>query len=168
MCSCPLTTTKNLVTCSLSSTTISFSSTVRRRPCKRTRACCPEVRTGNISLGVLPGGGDKASSDIALGVSFMQSSLLRLVDKRDQLRNDLTRRFFHKPMTFAFDNHSFDVCIYQTGLLNQEFSRRFFSSQHQHWHCQFRFSELRKVFCVLFEVAEDFETCSHRPGLRIR
>src|SRR5712691_3992782 len=87
MCSCPLTTTKNLVTCSLSSTTISFSSTVRRRPCRRTRACCAEVRTGNISLGVLPGGGDKASSDVALGGSFMQSSLLRLVDKRDQLRN---------------------------------------------------------------------------------
>src|SRR2546423_6231023 len=122
MCSCPLTTTKHLVTSSLSTMTISFSSTVRRRPCRRTRACCAEVRTGNISLGVLPGGGDKASSDVALGGSFMQSSLLRLVDERDQLRNDLTRRFFHKPMTFAFDNHSFDVCIYQTSLHNQKLS----------------------------------------------
>src|SRR6266446_4465318 len=112
MCSCPLTTTKNLVTCSFSSTTISSCSTLRRWPWASTRACWAEVRTGNISLGVLPGGGDKESSDVALGVSFMQSSLLRLVDKRDQLRNDLTRRFFHKPMTFAFDNHSFDVCIY--------------------------------------------------------
>src|SRR2546423_13842520 len=106
MCSCPLTTTKNLVTCSLSSTTISFSSTVRRRPCRRTRACCAEVRTGNISLGVLPGGGDKASSDVALGVSFMQSSLLRLVDEGDQFRNDLLWRFFHQPMAFALHDNS--------------------------------------------------------------
>src|SRR6266853_1834454 len=122
MCSCPLTTTKNLVTCSLSSTTISSCSTARRRPCKRTRACWAEVRTGNISLGVLPGGGDKASLDVALGVSFMQSSLLRLVDERDQLRNDLLRRFFHKPMAFAFDDNSGDVCIDRAGLLNQEVS----------------------------------------------
>src|SRR5258706_9218913 len=62
MCSRPLTTTKTLVMCSLSSTTISFGSTVRRWPCARTRACWAEVRTGNISLGVLPGGGNKASS----------------------------------------------------------------------------------------------------------
>src|SRR2546421_13092912 len=122
MCRCPLPTTKNLLTCALSSTTISLCFTGRRRPCRRTRACCAEVRTGNISLGVLPGGGDKASSDVALGGSFMQSSLLRLVDERDQLRNDLARRFFHKPMTFAFDNHSFNVCIYQTSLLNQKLS----------------------------------------------
>src|SRR6266851_2323224 len=98
MCSCPLTTTKNLVTCSLSSTTISFSSTVRRRPCRRTRACCAEVRTGNISPGVLPGGGDKASSYVALGVSFMQSSLLRLVDESDELRHNLLWCFVHKPV----------------------------------------------------------------------
>src|SRR2546427_6339092 len=108
MCSCPLTTTKNFVTCSLSSTTISFCSPVRRCPCASTRACWAEVRVGNISLGVLPGGGDKASLDVAVGVSSMQSSLLRLVDERDQLRNDLQRRFFHKPMAFAFDNHSVD------------------------------------------------------------
>src|SRR5260221_540419 len=62
MCSCPLTTTKNFVTCSLSSTTISSCSTVRPRPCASTRARWAEVRTGNISLGVLPGGGDKTSS----------------------------------------------------------------------------------------------------------
>src|SRR6266481_2234521 len=98
MCSCPLTTTKTFVTCSLSSTTISPCFTVRRWPCASTRACWAEVRTGNISLGVVPGGGDKASLDVAVGVSFMQTSLLRLVDERDQLRNDLLRRFFHKPM----------------------------------------------------------------------
>src|SRR5207253_10515057 len=119
MCSCPLTTTKNLVTCSLSSTTISFSSTVRRRPCRRTRACCAEVRTGNISLGVLRGGGDKASSDVALGVSLMQSSLQRLVDKSEQLRNDLIRRFFHKPLSSACANHAFDVCLHQQPLHKQ-------------------------------------------------
>src|SRR5438128_5826135 len=122
MCSCPLTTTKNFVTCSLSSTTISFCSTVRRRPCVRTRACWAEIRTGNISLGVLPGGGKKALSDVAVGVSFMQSSLLGLVDERDQLRNYLLRRFFHKPMAFAFDYDSLDVCIDQTSLLDQKFS----------------------------------------------
>src|SRR5437016_11788021 len=103
MCSCPLTTTKILVTCSLSSTTISPCSTVRRWPCARTRACWPEVRTGNISLGVLPGGGDEASSDVVVGVSFMQSSLPLLINERDELRNDLTRRFFHQPMTFTLD-----------------------------------------------------------------
>src|SRR5437773_5279423 len=168
MCSCPLITTKNLVTCSLSSTMISFSSTVRRCPCASTRACWAEVRTGNISLGVLPGGGDKASSDVAVGVSFMQSSLPRLVDECDQLRNDLLRRFFHKPVAFAFDDNSFDVCIDQTSLLNQEFSGSFFPSQHQHRHCQFRFGKMRKVLCILFEVAEDFETRAHPAGLRIR
>src|SRR5712692_8769485 len=110
MCSCPLITTKNLVTCSLSSTTISLCSTLRCRPCASTRVCWAEVRTGNISLGVLPGG-DKASSasgsfdilscrsDGGSRVSFRQSSLLRLVDERDELRNDLTRRFFHQPVT---------------------------------------------------------------------
>src|SRR3954470_288607 len=104
MCSCPLTTTKTFVTCSLSSTTISRCSTVRRWPCARTRACWAEVRTGNISLGVLPGGGDKASStsgrsdilfcrlDRGSRVSFRQLSLLRLVNERDELRNDLLRR----------------------------------------------------------------------------
>src|SRR6266705_2028549 len=122
MCSCPLTTTKNFVTCSLSSTTISFCSTVRRRPCVRTRACWAEVRTGNISLGVLPGGGDNASSDVAVGVSFMQSSLLRLVDELYELRDDLLRRFLHQPMAFAFDDNSVDVCIGQTSLLDQKFS----------------------------------------------
>src|SRR6266850_6031617 len=107
MCSCPLTTTKTLVMCSLSSTTISPGSTVRRCPCARTRACWAEVRTGNISLGVLPGGGDKASSasgsfdilscrlDGGSRVSFRQSSLLRLFDEHDQLRNDLLRRLLH-------------------------------------------------------------------------
>src|SRR6266481_3534602 len=71
-------------------------------------------------------------------------------------------------MTFAFDDDAVDVCINQTGLLNQEFSRSFFSSQHQHWQCEFRFGELSEVFGVLFEVAEDFETCAHCAGLRIR
>src|SRR6266576_2608958 len=99
MFSCPLTTTKNFVTCSLSSTTISFCSTVLRRPCASTRACWAEVRTGNISLGVLPGGGDKALSDVVVGVSFMQSSLPLLVDERDQLRNDLFWRFVYQPMS---------------------------------------------------------------------
>src|SRR3954453_2715457 len=70
-------------------------------------------------------------------------------------------------MTFAFDNNSVDVCIDQTGLLNQEFSRSFFSSQHQHWHCQFRLGKVREVFRILFEVAEDFEACTHRAWLRI-
>src|SRR6266852_2192769 len=129
MCNCPLTTTKTLVICSLSSTTISPCSTVRRWPCARTRACWAEVRTGNISLGVLPGG-DKALSDVAVGVSFMRSSLLRLVDERDEPRNDPLRCFFHQPMAFAFDDNSLDVCINQTRLLNQEVSRSFFSSQH--------------------------------------
>jgi hypothetical protein len=55
-------------------------------------------------------------------VSFRQSSLLRLVDEGDELRNDLARRFFHQPMTFTLDDNSVDVCINQTGLLNQEFS----------------------------------------------
>src|SRR5260370_6837552 len=132
MCSCPLTTTKNFVTCSLSSTTISFCSTVRRRPCASTRACWAGVRTGNISLGVLPGGGEKALSDVAVGVSFMQSSLLGLVDERDELRNDLLRRFFHQPMTFAFDDNSFDVCFNQTSLLNQESPRTFLPSPNTH------------------------------------
>src|SRR5712692_7653988 len=107
MCSCPLTTTKNFVTCSLSSTTISSCSTVRPRPCANTRARWAEVRTGNISLGVLPGGGDKATSvsgrsdilfcrlDGGSRVSFRQSSVLRLVDERDELRNDLLRRLLH-------------------------------------------------------------------------
>src|SRR5712671_4826385 len=134
MCSRPLTTTKTLVMCSLSSTTISFGSTVRRWPCARTRACWAEVRTGNISLGVLPGGGNKASSasgsfdilscrlDGRSRVSFRQSSLLRLVDERDQPRNHLTRSFFHQPMTLTFDDNAVDVCINQTRLLNQEFS----------------------------------------------
>jgi len=36
-----------------------------------TRACWAEVRMGNISLGVLPGGGDRALSDI-VEVSFMR------------------------------------------------------------------------------------------------
>src|SRR6266446_10772040 len=36
-------------------------------------------------------------------------------------------------MSFAFDDNSVDVCINQTGLLNQELSRSFFSSQHEHW-----------------------------------
>src|SRR5437016_5984023 len=71
-------------------------------------------------------------------------------------------------MAGAFDNDSVDVCINQTGLLNHEFSRSFFSTQHQHRHCQFRFGKLREVLCVLFEVAEDFETCTHRTGLRVR
>jgi hypothetical protein len=64
-------------------------------------------KNGNISLGVLPGGGDKASStsgrsdilfcrlDRGSGVSFRQSSLMRLVDERDELRNDLLRRLLH-------------------------------------------------------------------------
>src|SRR5437867_3933642 len=107
MCSCPLTTTNTFVTCSLSSTMTSFCSTVRRRPCASTRACWAEVRTGNISLGVLPGGGDKASSasgsfdilscrlDGGSRVSFRQSSLLRLVDERYEPRNDLLRCFLH-------------------------------------------------------------------------
>ena len=72
-----------------------------------TRVCWAEVRTGNISLGVLPGGGDKAYSasgsfdilscrlDGGSRVSFRQSSLLRLVDERDELRNDLLRRLLH-------------------------------------------------------------------------
>src|SRR6266850_6077103 len=107
MCSCPLTTRKTLVTCSLSSTTISSCSTLRRRPCASTRACWAGVRTGNISLGVVPGGANKASSasgsfdilscrlDGGSRVSFRQSSLLRLFDEHDQLRNDLLRRLLH-------------------------------------------------------------------------
>src|SRR5258706_6863052 len=134
MCSCPLTTTKNFVTCSFSSTTISFCSTVRRWPCARTRARWALVRTGNISLGVLPGGGDRASStsgrsdilfcrlDGGSRVSFMQTSLLRLVDEGDQFRHDLLRRFFHKSMACAFDDNSVGVRIDHPCLRNQEFS----------------------------------------------
>src|SRR5437773_6132881 len=132
MCSCPLTTTKNFVTCSLSSTMISFCSTVRRRPCASTRACWAEARTGNISLGVLPGGSDKPSSasgslDISVlslrsKVSCRLSSLLRLVDERDQPRNNLLWRFFHKPMARAFDYDSVYIRIDQACLLNQEVS----------------------------------------------
>src|SRR5260370_41559513 len=113
MCSCPLTTTKNFVMGSLSSTMISFCSTVRRRPCARTRACWAEVRTGNISLGVLPGGGEKALSDVAVGVSFMESSLLELVEECDELRTDLLQRFFDPPMHFPFADNSV------AGWLNQ-------------------------------------------------
>src|SRR5713226_8463227 len=65
---------------------------------------------------------NRALPDVAVEMSFIQLSLLRLADESYELRNDLTRRFFHKPMTFAFDNHSFDVCIYQTSLLNQKLS----------------------------------------------
>ena len=31
----------------------------------------------------------------------------------------LLRRFFHKPMAFAFDNNPVDTCINETTLLNQ-------------------------------------------------
>src|SRR5437016_11431287 len=98
----------------------------------------------------------------------MRSSLLRLVDERDEPRNYFTRRFLHQPMAFAFDDNSVDVCINQTTLLNQELSRSPFSSQHEHWHGQLRLGKLSKVLGILFEVAEDFETCTHRAGLRIR
>src|SRR6266571_8972530 len=64
----------------------------------------------------------RALSDVAVEVSFMRSSLLRLVDECDQLRNNLLRRFFHKPMAFAFDDNSVDVCVDQTSLLDQKFS----------------------------------------------
>jgi hypothetical protein len=64
-------------------------------------------------------------SDVAVEVSFMQSSLLRLVDERDEPRNQPSRRFFHQPMACAFDDDSVDVRINQTGLLNQEFSGSF-------------------------------------------
>ncbi len=44
-----------------------------------------------------------------------------LVDERDQPRNNLLRRFLHQPMTFAFDNHSFDVrvCLPPTRFLSE-------------------------------------------------
>src|SRR6266566_622393 len=140
MCSCPLTTTKNLVTCLLSSTMISFCSTIRCRPCARARACWAEVRTGNISLGVLPGGGDKASSasgrfDIlsyrlegGSKSAFRRSSLLRLVDERDEPWDDLLRRLLHQPMTFALDDHSVDVRVDEACLLDQEVTRCFLAS----------------------------------------
>src|SRR5713226_622804 len=64
----------------------------------------------------------RALSDVAVEVSFMQSSLLRLVDERDQLRNNLLRRFFHQPMAFAFDDNSFDVRVYEPCLLDQKLS----------------------------------------------
>src|SRR2546425_9160034 len=64
----------------------------------------------------------RALSDVAVEVSFMQASLLRLVDEGDQFRNALSRRFLHQPMAFAFDDNSVDVCIDQTSLLDQKFS----------------------------------------------
>src|SRR6266852_3178693 len=64
----------------------------------------------------------RALSDVAVEVSFMQSGLLRLVDERDQLRNDLFRRFFHQPMAFALNDNSVDVCVDKPCLLNQKFS----------------------------------------------
>src|SRR5437879_83621 len=60
----------------------------------------------------------RALSDVAVEVSFMQSSLLRLVDEGDQFRNDLLGRFFHQPMAFALNDNSVDVCVYKPRLLN--------------------------------------------------
>src|SRR5256712_225630 len=58
----------------------------------------------------------RALSDVAVEVSFMQASLLRLVDEGAQFRNDLSRRFLHQPMAFAFDDNSFDVRVYEPCL----------------------------------------------------
>src|SRR6266404_602725 len=94
----------------------------------------------------------------------MRSSLLRLVDERDEPRNYFTRRFLHQQMAFAFDDNSVDVCINQTTLLNQELSRSFFSSQHEHWHGQLRLGKLSKVLGILFEVAETSKPARIAPG----
>src|SRR6266581_4458871 len=62
---------------------------------------------------------NRALPDVAVEMSFIQLSLLRLADEGYELWNNLLRRFLHQPMTFAFDDNSVDICIDETGLLDQ-------------------------------------------------
>src|SRR6266849_608271 len=65
---------------------------------------------------------NRALPDVAVELSLIQLSLLRLADESYELRNDLLRRFFHQPMAFAFDDNSFDVRVYEPCLLDQKLS----------------------------------------------
>src|SRR5882672_12962124 len=55
------------------------------------------------------------------------ASIRLLIQKRQQLGNNLVRRLFHQPVSRSFNDDTFNVVVYQTPLLNQKFSRRLFA-----------------------------------------
>src|SRR6266852_9617373 len=77
-----------------------------------------------------------------------------LVDERDDLGNDLTRRFIDEPVPGAFDDHSLDVGRDQARLLDEELSGRLFAGQHEDRHGETGGAQLGEVLGVALEVAE--------------
>src|SRR5258706_648744 len=49
------------------------------------------------------------------------------IEKFDQLRDHLVRRFFHQPVSFVFDEYAFDIRRHHLALLDQERTAGFFS-----------------------------------------
>jgi hypothetical protein len=55
------------------------------------------------------------------------AAAILIVEKFDQLRNHLARRFLHQPMSAAFDQHALDVGCHHPALLDQERPTGFFA-----------------------------------------
>ena len=56
------------------------------------------------------------------------------VEKFDEFRDHLIRRFFHEPVSGVANDHAFHIRRHKPALLNQALAGGFFASQNQHRH----------------------------------
>src|SRR6202022_415582 len=89
------------------------------------------------------------------------------IEKFDQFRDHLVRRFFHQPMSPVFDQYALDVRSHHLALLDQERTAGFFSRKPEQRHLELGFCETREILGVFWEGAENLHPGGHVAGLGI-